>query len=188
MFEVLRECFAINLNDYENINFSLEINKVVLGVSIALVLGIIFLSLYRGNIRLVVMQLTRHGAQSEESAKKLSELGLEKSVFVKYLLSGNNALTKVVARVGEKKYSYEDYVALSKEERKESEKINFENAAFYIKEEEKNLVMTIMEKYSASVTRTALASVFVVIICVCVIACMPGILNVINKTLGSIKM
>ena len=43
MFKFLRECFAINLNDYENINFSLEINKVVLGVSIAIIIGIILL-------------------------------------------------------------------------------------------------------------------------------------------------
>ena len=31
MSEILKKAFEINLNDYENINFNLEINKVVLG-------------------------------------------------------------------------------------------------------------------------------------------------------------
>ena len=50
MFEVLKKCFAINLNDYENINFNLEINKVIFGAFCALMVGVVILSIYRGTI------------------------------------------------------------------------------------------------------------------------------------------
>ena len=146
------------------------------------------LNIYRGNIRLVVVQLRRHNANSEETAKTLSELGLDKSVIVKRLFLGNNVLTKVVARVGEKKYSYEEYIKLSKEEKAQSEKIDFDTAMFYIKEQESDLAMSITEKYTTSIMRTVLASVFVGIMCICIIACMPGILNIVNNLLGSAKM
>lgn len=188
MFKLLRECLEINLNDYENINFNLEINKVILGVSFVIIIGIIMFNIYRVNIRMVVMQLTRHNANSEESAKTLSELGLDKSVIVRRLLLGNNALTKTVARVGERKYSYEEYIKLSKEEKAQSEKINFNTATFYIKEEEGYLTASIMEKYTTSLTRIVLACVFVEILCLCIIACMPDILNVVDNLLKSVKM
>ena len=74
MLEGLKKCFDINLNDYENINFSLEINKAVLGAFVAIIVGVIFLNAYRGSMRFMIMQLTRHSATSEENAKTLKEL------------------------------------------------------------------------------------------------------------------
>ncbi|MBQ7343522.1 MAG: hypothetical protein IJW53_02015 [Clostridia bacterium] len=187
MFEVLKKCFDINLNDYENIKFDLEINKVILGAFAVLMIGIVYLSFYRGSIRAVVMQLMRHNADSEEDAKTLGELGLDKSWMVKRLFSGNNILTKTVARVGEKKYEYEEYKALSKAERRESEKIDFAKAKFYISEENKDRAMNIVDRYVTSIPRTVASCVFIAIICVSVIACMPELLNLINNLLESAK-
>jgi hypothetical protein len=120
MLDSLKKWFMINLSDYENINFSLEINKVVLGACIALMLGIIFLNVYRSNMRLMIMQLTRRKATCEENAKTLKEMGLADSYVIKRLLTGNNTLTKIVARVGAAEYDYETYKAMSKEERLEA--------------------------------------------------------------------
>ena len=183
MFEVLKKCFAINLNDYENINFDLEINKVILGAFCALMVGIVLLSIYRGTVRTVLMQLIRHGASAEENAKTLEELGLEKSRAVKQFLSGDNILTKMVSRVGEKKYSYKEYTELSKEEMRKTDKVDFSSARFYIKEEMKDRANVFVEKYVTSIPRTAASCVFVAIICICIIACMPEILNGINNLL-----
>ena len=183
MFEVLKKCFAINLNDYENINFSLEINKVILGAFIAMVIGVIMLDIYRGSTRTVIMQLTRHEAKTVEDAKTLNEIGLGNSRIVKKLLSGHNILTGVVARVGEVKYGYEEYKALSKEEKKESEKIDFASARFYIREESADRASQITERYVTSVPRTVASCTFVAILCICVIACMPEILSLINGLL-----
>jgi hypothetical protein len=183
MFKVLKKCFSINLNDYENINFDLEINKVILGAFCALMVGVVFFSIYRGTVRTVLMQLIRHRANSEENAKNLEELGLGKSRAVKRLLSGDNILSKTVSRVGEKKYSYNEYMALSKEKKQEVDKIDFSSAKFYIKDEMKDRANGFVEKYVTSIPRTIASCVFVAIICICIIACMPEILNGINNLL-----
>ena len=187
MIENLKKCFAINLSDYDNINFSLEINKVVLGTCIALIVGIIVLNLTRSNMRLMITQLTRHKATDEESAKTLRELGLADSRIVKRLLSGNNTLSKTVARVGKMDYDYETYKAMDKKARAEAEKIDFENARFYIKESEATRASFISERYTSTLTGTVLASALVVILGICVIVSMPGILDVINELLEGVN-
>ena len=183
MFEIFKKCFEINLNDYENIKFSLEINKVVLGASIVLIIGIILFNTYRSTIRNVVMQLIRREANSEENAKTVDELRLNRTFALKYVFKGNNVLSKIVARVGEKQYSYDEYVALDKKERAKIDSVDFDSARFYLKEEERDLALSIVDKYATSPLRTAMAAALVGIVCICIIACMPGILNVIDKIL-----
>ena len=180
----IKRTFAINLNDYENIGFSLEINKVIFGACIALIIGVVLLSIQRGSTRLMIMQLTRHGATSEDKAKTLSELGLSDNKILKILLRGHNVLVNTVARVGAVKYDYEAYVAMDKEARKQAEVIDFESAKFYIKEEESDRAAFIVERYTVSLTRTVLSCVLVAIISGCVIACMPSVLSLINGFIG----
>ena len=186
MLEVIKKYFAINLNDYENINFSLEINKVVLGTFVAMIVGVVLLSIYRGNSRLLVMQLTRHGATSEDSAKTLSELGLANSRAIKRILSGSNVITKTVTRVGTVKYDYDDYVKMDKKARAEAEKIDFANARFYISEKQSTRAAFIIERYTTSLSRTIAVCVLVAILCGCVMFCMPGILGVVDNLLSGL--
>ena len=186
MYKVLKECFSINLNDYDNIGINLEINKVILGAFIALIVGVVFLNLYRGSIKLVLMQLTRHGAKNEEDAKTLSEIGLNNNKVVRWMLKRENLLTKIVGRKGEKKYEYEEYKALSNKERVEIEKFDIDTAEFYIKEEQSTLAAGAMERYGTSVQRTVMTCVFIALVSICVIACMPEILDVVNDLLRNV--
>jgi hypothetical protein len=186
MPSILKDLLEINLSDYENISFNLEINKVVIGAFVALIVGVIVLNVYRGNIRLVVMQLMRHSATSEENAKTIKELGLAGAKGVKTVLSKRNPLTRITARSGEIEYDYETYVKMDKYERKLIEKIDFDEARFYIKEEEKHRAQFIIERYNTSVIRTAMECVFVAIIGCCIFLSMPGILNVINNLFGKL--
>ena len=183
MFEALKRHFAINLKSYDNINVNLEINKIVLGTFIVLILGVVILNNYRGNVRLMVMQLTRHNAKDEESAKTLKQLGLQKSASVKKLLSGDNTLTKIVARVGEVKYSYEEYKALSKKEKKAEVKINFDEATFYLCEDQSDRIANVLDKYNVTTGRTVATCALIAIFGGCLIACMPEILNIVNNLL-----
>lgn len=187
MLKVLKRCFEINLDEYENIGFSLEINKVVLGVCIALVAGVVFLHVFRGNVRLTIVQLMRHGAKCEDDARTLKELGLGDSRVIKRLLSKDNVLTKTVARVGEVKYDYETYVKMDKKARAEAERIDFSVAKFYVKEDEATRAAFISERYVTSPIRCAVSCLFVVIMTVIVIACMPGILSVVDALIGKMK-
>ena len=187
MIEVLKRYFEINLNDYDNIGVSLEINKAIAIASIAFMVAVILFCLHRGAIRLVIMQLTRHDATSPEDAKTLKELGLDKRRFVKRILSGDNILTKTVARVGKKQYDYDEYLALSKKEKREIDKIDFEKEAFYIREEKRDLVSNIIDKYVTSVPRTITLCVFIALVTMAVIICMPDILTIIDNIIKSIK-
>ena len=93
MFEVLKKCFSINLNEYKYIGVDLEINKIILCTAVVLMACIVVFNTYRANIKLTVSQLVRHKAKDEESAKTLSELGLDRSRAIKKLLGKNNMLT-----------------------------------------------------------------------------------------------
>ena len=188
MFKVLKECFSINLNEYDNFNVNLEINKVVFGAFIALIIGVVFLNLYRNTIKLVVMQLIRHNARNEENAKMISELGIDKNKLVRWMLSGENLLTKIVGREGEKRYTYEEYKVLSKKERKEAENFNVDEASFFVREEYSDLANNVVERYGTSVQRTVATCVFIAIIGICIIVCMPEILDLINNLIKNAKM
>lgn len=188
MINVLKRCFEINLNDYENIGVNLEINKVIAGAFAVLILGVFILNSYRANVRLAVMQLTRHGATSPENAKTLKELGLDNSKGVKRLLGKNNILTKIVARVGEKQYSYEEYKALSKKEKKKAEEFDINAAAFYIREDKIERAAHVIDRYITSKLRNIAILIFLSLLCVCIIACMPGILNLLDNLIYDLKM
>ena len=187
MIGILKRCFEINLEDYENINFGLEINKVVLGTFVAIIVGILVLNAYRGSIRFMVMQLKRHNATDEESAKTLKELGLDSSRILKKLLASQNMLTKTVLRVGAIEYDYETYVKMDKAARREAGRVDFDSARFYINPEEANRAAFIIERYAVSIPRTLATCLFFVILCGCIIACMPGILDVVNGLIGKIN-
>ena len=186
MLEVFKRCFSVNLNEYENINIDLEINKAVVIASVVFALFVVFFNTYRAGIRTMVHQLIRHGARSEESAKTLSELGLKDNRIIKPLLMGDTLLTKVVGRVGEKRYTYDEYKKLSKAEKED--KIDFSGARFYIREDQTDRAEKIVERYAVSTVRTVITCVLIGIVCICIIACMPGILNIVNSLLDSIKM
>ncbi|MBR2972086.1 MAG: hypothetical protein IKC61_04070 [Clostridia bacterium] len=188
MFEVLKKCFSINLNEYKYIGVDLEINKIILCTAVVLMACIVVFNTYRANIKLTVSQLVRHKAKDEESAKTLSELGLDKSRAIKKLLGKDNMLTKIVARCGEKKYGYDEYMALSDEEKKECEEFDVTESRFYIREEYSLHATNVIDKYGTSVCRTILSCVLIAIISISLFLSMPGILNVLNNLLKNTKM
>ena len=97
-------------------------------------------------------------------------------------------LTKIVARCGEKKYGYDEYMALSDEEKKECEEFDVTESRFYIREEYSLHATSVIDKYGTSVCRTILSCVLVAIISISLFLSMPGILNVLNNLLKNTKM
>ena len=184
MIEFFRDCFSLNLKDYENLRIDLEINKVLFIAFSALIIGIILFNMYRRNIKLAVTQLIRHGAKSEENAKTLSELGLSDARMINGMLLGDNLLTKIVARVGEKRFEYEEYKALTKEEKNEISTVDMSSARFYIRPEMSYTADEISSRYTSSVPNTVISCVFAGVLCICLMMRMPGILNLINNILG----
>ena len=183
--KIFYDFFLINLKDYPNIGGDLYINVLLLCVALGICATAIVVTLYRSSLQRLIKQLTRLGAESEESARTLREMGLEKSIVLRMALSREGRLTRLVGRVGEVKYTYEEYLALSKQKGFRHEKIDFTTAEFYIREEHTAEAKNIIDNYGASMLRAVLYSVGVIAVYVCVMFFMPEILSLIDAALGA---
>ena len=190
MFDkLLYDFFFLNLKDYPNIGIDFEINVFLLCVFVAVAACFFIVNMYRQNIQDIVMQLTRHGAKDEESAKTLNELHLKDSAFIKMALSGEGQLAKVVGRVGETVYTYEEYVALSNSKTGvPKDKIDFKEARFYLRsgENAETRAQHIIDNYGTSTLRAILYAVFFLALYVCLALVMPEILTYVDDFLANL--
>jgi predicted DNA-binding ArsR family transcriptional regulator len=136
---------------------------------------------------LLIKQLIRHKATDEDSAVTLNKIGLGEKKGLRGMLAKDNRLTRMVQRVGQKKYTYEEYVAMQKEKRKEVEKIDFSEAKFFIPEENQKKAKHFHESYNGSLVKNILYCVLLLAFFVCLMFAMPEILNSINGLIGKIK-
>ena len=180
---------SVNLADYENIGINLEISKLLILVLVGLCISFFVIDWHRGYMQLAVKKLFRHEAESEDSAKTLDELGLSKSRSVKWALSHDTRLSKIVKRVGAPEYTYEEYVALMQQKKKSGEplwdeKIDFSAAKFYIDQRRVTEARGIAENYTSSPLKTALFSLLFIIIFISLTLIMLDVLFFINSILG----
>ena len=180
MIEFLKTCFSINLNEYENIGIDFEINKFLVLVFAAFTIGIVLYNSYRMSIKLALSQMIRHGARTEETARTLKELRLDNVRSVRRMLLKSNLLTKLTVRVDEMKGGDKEmnYVSIDTETKR-----NLDTARFYINEEKYSLAEGISSRQDISILNTVIACIFSCIICICVISCMPVILEFIDYLL-----
>ena len=181
---------SVNLADYENIGVDFEISKFLLIVLLALCVSFFVIDWHRGYMLLAVKKLFRHEAVSPESAKTLKELGLDGSKSVKWALSTDTRLSKIVSYVGKPQYTYEEYMALVKERKKssqkfEEEKPNLNEARFYITERYMDEAKGIEQNYSSSFIKTTLFSLMFIIIFVGITLIMPELLYFINSSMAN---
>ena len=181
--KIYYDIFLINLNEYPNINTDLQINVLLLGIALAICAAAIIVTLYRSSLQRLIKQLTRLGACSEESARTLADLGLERSLTIKLALSREGRLTRMVGRVGEIKYTYDEYLALMKQKGFKHERIDFASAEFYIRDEQADDARNIIENYSSSLLRAVLYCLLVISLYVCLMLLMPSILSMLDTAL-----
>ncbi len=181
MYAFYKKYFLINLADYPNIGIDFPITIVLLCFFAALIVTTIVVNLRRSKIETIIKQLSRYSAYSESDAKTLSELKLDNKAF-RYLLSKpEGQIASMISRVGEKKPTYEEY--MSKDYK--TEKIDFEEARFYIKEEARDRAKKVLELGSATPLNTILFCLLLLAVYICLALLMPGILSAINGYLGS---
>ena len=176
----IKKCFFINLKDYPNLEADLYINIVLLAVFLAVGVAMCLAEVRRGRMALAVKQLIRHEAIGESAAKTLTELGLQGIGSIRRALLSGSQLAKIVSRAGEQKYTYEEYIALTKEKKREAEKIDFETARFYISEQRLPRARHVYESYGVSVARIVGLCVFALLVYVCISLLMPEILSFVN--------
>lgn len=182
MYSFYKKYFLINLNSYPNISIDLEINVLLFYFLIGILAAIIFVNYKHAKTQDILKALTRHKAFCEESAKTLSELGIDTSAM-RRMLNGEGQLAKTVARVGEKSYTYDEYIAETKKKGYKEEKIDFSSAKFFIRESRKDSAIKIVNTGNYSPLNTTLLCLFIVAIYICIALLMPAILSFINSLL-----
>lgn len=180
---MIQDFFLLDLSDYFDIAGSFKINVFLFVLALAICAAAVVITLYRSALQSIVKQLTRLEAKSEDSARTLSELGLDKSIPLKMALSREGRLTRLIGRVGEKIYTYEEYKDLSKKKGFRHEKVDFSKAEFYIRENKGDEAKNIIENYGTSMFRTALYCVLVIALYFCLMFFMPEILILIGGAL-----
>ena len=181
--EFYNKIFNINLSDYENIAINFPINKVLFAITVVICVGCVFVELQRKHTKNFVRQLIRHEATSEDTAVTLEEIGMN-GFIVKWLLrSDSSFLRRLVRRVGEIQYTYEEYVSLLKEKKLPKEKVDFTTARFYLDSEQELRKIHVMDKYNPSTVRTVMLCVMMLAIYICVALLMPELLSLINNSL-----
>ncbi len=191
MLDDINEYLSINLKDYDNIGINLEINKFLLLVALALCVTFFVVNYKRSLISEAVKQLLRHGALSEDSAKTLGELGLSDSRGIKRELLGDTQLRRMVMVVEEEKKlapdgklpSHEELVAMERV-KEGAPSINFNTARIYVAPGSLERAKFIYNNYNTSLVKTILLCVFCIAISVCLMLLSPGLLSLINSSLG----
>ena len=176
-----RDILLLNLKDYQNIGVDFYVNIFLAFALLALGAAFFYINHNRGIMSLVIKQLIRHGA------KTLSEIGLNENRSAKRLLKKDGQLTKIVARVGKIKYTYEEYVALSKKDRQSHDDFDIDAARFYISEDQKKRAENIYENYGGSIVRTVLYLILLCTLYVCFALVMPQIVSALDNFIGSLK-
>lgn len=183
----IEKAFFVNFADYANLGYDLPINIVLLIFFAGMCIGLVALDFSRKYIRLTVRQLLRHEAIGADNAVTLSKIGLGESRIVKRFLLGSGHLSRIVKRVGDAEYSYEEYVALQKAKKLKREKIDFSTAEFYIVPEMLDRANSISNNYRTSLIKTVLACLFLAALYICLMLAMPELLSLLNNMVGSMN-
>ena len=160
----------LNLNYYfKGVDF--QINIFLLAFALGMAAAAILVTVYKRNQSNIIRQLTRHCADSEETAKTLAEMRIDPGFIVKSSLSKRGQLSAIVAMVGG--FPFE-----KKAEGKREEKIDFSTARFYIKSPDR--AARINEEKIPSYLNAALVATLIIVIAVVVTLFMPYILSFIT--------
>ena len=179
------EIFNVNLLDYENIGINFPINKVLFAITVTLCIACVFMDIQRKYTKDLVRQLVRHEATSIDNARTLEELGIKDSFFVKWQLKSDTSfIHRLVKRIGEAEYTYEEYIELQKQKKLKKETVDFKTARFYLNEKEELRKKHILERYNPSILRTSMWCVLMLVIYICIAILVPEVLSIINNSIG----
>ena len=193
-----RDYICLNLNDFENINADLEINKVLFFLAIGICAACFVLNFYQSVIALFLKKLMRADAISESNSKTLKDLGLAENKTLKNLiLKDSGVIKRAVTVIGLKKLSFEEYKEaekqfnLAKKEKRARDikkpsfvNINFDEARFYMKDEQRAYAEHAYKTNNGSVVRTSLYCLLIMAFYLVVVLVMPSILNAISDMLA----
>ena len=179
--------FNVNLSDYPAFGFNFNVSLLVFGLFIGICAAIILISHLKSTSALVLRQLLRHEAKSEDSAKTLADLGLADNKSAKRALVSDKTLRRLVTLVGESRPSYEEYTAMTKEEQASFDRrgdIDFDSALFYIAEDNRERATRAVHSDTSSPFNAALLCVLMLGAYFMLSLALPSLLSFAASLLG----
>lgn len=172
----------LNLRDYENFGFDLEITKLIGLLFLGILIAALAMNIIKHNTSLIIKALLRHECTSEESAKTLTELRITSRIAHRVAFSDSGRLRKIIKRVGEVEYSYEEYVKLQREKKK-PERQDSKTTPLYIPTERLDEAKRLFDKGSPTALDSILISVLLLALYICLIFLMPTLVSFANSLL-----
>ena len=179
----IKDFLFLNLNQYNNIAINFPIGAVILFSAVCASLAAFYLNFANARSYDICKQLFRFGAFSEFSARTLKELHLDSSRYIRFILSRSGGVTRIVKRVGEKTLTYEEYLESVKLKQK-PEKINFDEARFYISPEAKEKANAMLSSSTPSIYKPIALTVFLALLLVLAVLFLPDLLSAINSAVN----
>ncbi len=188
----LKDIITLNAKDFLPTEMNIYVNVAVFITAFALCCASFIINYHKSYTLLLIKQLLRRNAISDENAKTLRELHLENSRVIKSALNTRGQLTSIVKMQGYKAPTYEEYVASQrvkkrKDRKEKEEKIDFSTARFFIPSEQIDRAKRFQEKENPTLWRTALICVFIIALSVCIALLMPEILRLLNNLIEKVE-
>lgn len=187
----LKDIIMLNAKDFFQTEMDIYVNIAVFIAAIALCLASFLINYHKSYTLLLIRQLIRRDATSEEKAITLSQMHLLDSKAIKSALSRRSQLSAMVKMQGYTAPTYEEYVKTQKAKKRkdrknETDKIDFLTARFFIPEDQLNRAKIFQEKENPTLPRTILICVFIVAFSVCIALLMPEILRLLNNLIEKV--
>ena len=172
----------LNLKDYRNIAIDLEITKLLGLLFIGVMIAAVLVNLFKQKSSLVIKSLLRYECTSEEKAKTLTELHISSRIAEHIVFSDTGRLRKIIKRVGEVEYSYDEFVKMQKEKKK-PERPDTKATRLYIPKERLDEAKRIFDKGAPTVLDSVLICVLLAALFVCFVFLMPTLVSFLNSML-----
>lgn len=178
----------LDIADYLSVGVSIRLNAILFFLSLGIGIAALIAGRQRGILYRGMRVFLRRDAIGEENAKTPAELGLsdKKHRDVLRALRTDGILRKTIAVRGERKPTYEEYLAemREKKQKKDKEKTPAEDLsekAFYLPEGEIARAKRIYEKGAPSPLVTALFLPLSLVIWAAIAFLMPSLLTLISS-------
>ena len=182
--KIIKEFFFLNFSQYENIGLYFPVGVFLIALCAVMCISVFFITYYKKYTQALYKQLIRHNATDESSAKTLSQLRLSGCRGIRFSLSRSNGqLGYIVKRVGDVKPTYEEYVEKTKKRGYKPEKINFDEALFYIAPDKKDVAKKLIESSEPAWWKAILISTVLIGILILLVFTLPDLLSLINKSI-----
>ena len=179
----LASIFTIEAREYAHFSFDASARTALRNVILAFCIGILLASLYMLYQKLVpgniIRAILRAEAHSSESAKTLTELGLDKNPLYRFELRRNAVLGKMVLRASEQGSDKSESETASKDAKSATQE-----ERFYISEEDKYRAEIRFDKKGNGVAGLVLTAALTVVLAILLIKLIPAVLGMVDNLLG----